>query len=179
MRHRKGDLGEPPSVVRGNRGPRCGLTENGAVKVFADLVVRRPRAVLAVAGVLAVVAAIFGWQTPGLLGRASNDFVAKRSESLRAESAVERASGISASPQLLVLVRGPTNERLARVGGLIRAEPLFPAVSPALYSRDRTEAVVAGFARAGISQREWRQASERVAVRLRAVPGTATGGPAL
>ena len=63
------------------------------VKRFADLVVRRPRTVLAVAAVLAVVAAAFGWETPRLLGRASNDFVAKGSESLRAEAAVERATG--------------------------------------------------------------------------------------
>ena len=35
--------------------------------------------------------------TPRLLGRGSNEFVASGSESLRAEAAVEHASGLSAS----------------------------------------------------------------------------------
>ena len=146
------------------------------MEVFADLVVRRPRTVLAVAGVLAVVAAAFGWETPRLLGRASNDFVAKGSESLIAQAAVERASGLSAAPQLLVLVRDPTQERLARVVRIVRTEPVFPSLSPTLVSRDGNEAMVAAYARAGISERLWRRASERVAARLEAVPGAAVGG---
>src|SRR4051812_29716162 len=121
----------------------------GAVKVFVDLVVRRPRTVLAVAAVLAVVAGAFGRQTPGLLGRASNDFVARGSESLLAQAAVERASGLSAAPQLLVLVRDPSPERLARVVRIVRTEPVFPSLSPTLVSRDGSEALVAAYARAG------------------------------
>jgi uncharacterized membrane protein YdfJ with MMPL/SSD domain len=151
----------------------------GCVRFFADLTVRRPRTVLAVAAVLAVVAAAFGWQTPGLLGRASNDFVAKGSESLQAEAAVERASGLSAAPQLLVLVRDPSRERLARVVRVVRTEPVFPPLSPTLFSRSGDEAIVSAYARAGISERLWRRASERVAVRLEVVPGTAVGGTAL
>jgi len=58
--------------------------------------------------VFAIIAAIFGLATPRLLGRGSNDFVAQGSESLRAERAVEKASGLSAAPQVLVLVRNPT-----------------------------------------------------------------------
>ena len=149
------------------------------MKRFADLVVRRPRTVLAVAGVLAVLAAAFGWETPRLLGRASNDFVAKGSESLRAEAAVEHASGLSAAPQVLVLVRDPTRERLAWVVRIVRTEPVFPSLSPTLFSRDGSEAIVAAYARAGVSERLWRRASERVAARLEAVPGTAVGGTAL
>jgi uncharacterized membrane protein YdfJ with MMPL/SSD domain len=146
---------------------------------FAEIPVRHPRAVLAVVAVLGGLAASFAWQTPGRLGRASNDFVAKGSESLRAEAAVERASGLSASPQVLVLVKGPTAARIVRVAALIRSEPLFPLVRPPLRSRDGREAIVAAYARADVSQREWRQASERVAARLRAVPGIAVGGTAL
>ncbi len=134
---------------------------------------------LAVAAVLAVVAAAFGWETPRLLGRASNDFVAKGSESLPAQAAVERASGLSAAPQLLVLVRDPSRERLARVVRIVRTEPVFPSLSPTLVSRDGSEAIVAAYARAGVSERLWRRASERVAARLEAVPGTAAGGTAL
>jgi uncharacterized membrane protein YdfJ with MMPL/SSD domain len=149
------------------------------VKALADLAIRRPKAVLAGALVLAALAAGFGLQTPGLLGRASNDFVAKGSESLRAEAAVERAAGLSASPQLLVLVRSPTAARLALVSGIVRSEPVFPRLATPLRSRDGREALVAAYARAGMSQRAWRSAAERVQERLRAVPGTAVGGTAL
>jgi uncharacterized membrane protein YdfJ with MMPL/SSD domain len=149
------------------------------MKALAEIPIRRPRTLLAVVGGLAVVAAAFGWQAPGLLGRASNEFVAKGSQSLRAQAAVERASGLSASPQLLVLVRDPTAPRLARVGRLIRSEPLFPVVRPPLVSRDGHKAIVAAYARAGVSQREWRRASKRVHSRLEAVPGTWVGGTAL
>jgi uncharacterized membrane protein YdfJ with MMPL/SSD domain len=149
------------------------------MKALAGIPIRRPRTLLAVLGGLAVVAAAFGWQAPGLLGRASNEFVAKGSQSLRAQAAVERASGLSASPQLLVLVRDPTAPRLAHVGRLIRSEPLFPVLRPPLFSRDGHKAIVAAYARAGVSQREWRRASKRVHSRLEAVPGTWVGGTAL
>jgi uncharacterized membrane protein YdfJ with MMPL/SSD domain len=149
------------------------------VRFFADLAVRRPRTVLAVVALLAVVAAVFGLRTPSLLGRASNDFVAKGSESLRAEAAVERASGLSATPQVLVLVQRPTEARLARVTALVRSEPVFPVTATPLYSRDRRQALVAGYAKAGISQRVWRKAAERVQARVSSVPGTAVGGTAL
>ena len=131
-----GNQAKRPSPHQGQRRPRCRLIENGFVRFFADLTVRRPRTVLAVAGALAVVAAAFGWQTPGLLGRASNDFVAKGSESLRAEAAVERASGLSAAPQLLVLVRDP-NRAAPRAGrpARPRGAGLPVALADALLTR--------------------------------------------
>ena len=129
--------------------------------------------------VFAIVCAALGHETPRLLGRASNDFVAQGSESLRAEALVEHASGLSASPQLLVLVHDPTATRLAQVGHIVDAEPLFPKRAPALYSSDRRAALVAAYARAGISEARWRSAAERVAAQLAAVPGTAAGGSAL
>ncbi len=146
---------------------------------LARLVVRAPRRVLAVVGALAVVAAALGLSTPGRLGRASNEFVAEHSESLRAEAVVERASRLSPGPQVLVLVRDPSRARVARVAGLIRSEPLFPVVTPPVLSRDGSEAVVPGYARAGVSQRRWRDAAERVARRMDAVPGTEVGGVAI
>jgi putative drug exporter of the RND superfamily len=134
---------------------------------------------LAAALVFAIVCAALGHQTPRLLGRASNDFVAQGSESLRAEALVERASGLSASPQLLVLVRDPTPRRLSRVVRIVDSEPLFPKRAPALYSRDRRSALVAAYARAGVSEARWRSAADRVARRLSAVPGAAAGGAAI
>ena len=149
------------------------------VRPLAELPVRRPRTLLSVAFVLAVIAGAFGLQTPGLLGRGSNDFVAKGSESLRAEAAVEQASGLSAAPQVLVLVRDPTSQRLTRVAAIVRTEPLFPVVAAPLLSRDGGEAILAAYGRAGVSQRLWRQAAKRVESRLAGVPGTAMGGTAL
>jgi uncharacterized membrane protein YdfJ with MMPL/SSD domain len=147
--------------------------------LFADLAVRAPKRMLAAAAAFAAVAAGVGWQTPQLLGRAANEFVAHGSESLRAEAAIERASGLSAAPQLLVLVRGPTRARVARVVATIRSEPTFPAVAMPRLSRDRRTALVAAYARADRSQRRWRQAAERVARAMRAVPGTVVGGSSL
>ncbi len=149
------------------------------MKLVTELALRRPRALLAGVAVAAVVAAAFGLHTPHVLGRGSNDFVAQGSESLRAEAAVERASGLSAAPQVLVLVRDPTRPRLSRVAAVIRSEPIFPVIAPPLRSRDGSEAIVAAYARAGVSQRLWRRAADRVHERLASVPGTAMGGTAL
>ena len=145
----------------------------------AAIPIRRPRSVLVAAVAFAAVAAVFGLQTPRLLGHASNDFVAQGGESTRAEAEIERSSGLSASPQLLVLVRRPTPARLREVTALIRAEPTFPAVAPPLASRDGTKSIVAASARAGLSQNSWRHAAERVASRLAHVPDVAVGGTAL
>lgn len=146
---------------------------------LGDLAIRAPRRVLLGAAVFAVVGVVFGLGTPELLGRGSNDFVARESESIRAERAVEAASGLSAVPQVLVLVRRPTEERLARVAAAIRSEPTFPVVAPALRSLDGTAALVSAYARAGVSQRVWREAAERVEERLAAIDGVAMGGAAL
>src|SRR4051812_44931148 len=104
----------PPSVLRirrdfARRG--CGeqarlrrAKQTARVDWLASLVIRAPWRTLGVVGGLALVAAALGLSTPGRLGRASNEFVAAGSESLRAEAVVERASGLSAGPQVLVLV---------------------------------------------------------------------------
>ena len=148
-------------------------------RFLIELPIRRPWSVLAAAAVFALVAAAFGLQTPKLLGRGSNDFVARASESLRAEREIERASGLSASPQVLVLVRDASPDRIARVTRAIRSEPIFPVVVPPVRSRDGQDAIVAAYARAGGSQRLWREAARRVDARLADVPGTAMGGTAL
>ena len=149
------------------------------LSLLASLAIRAPRRVLLAALVFAIVGAAVGLQAPKLLGRGSNDFVAQGSESIRAERAVEAASGLSAVPQVLVLVRRPTEERLARVVAAIRSEPAFPVVRAPLQSRDRTAALVSAYAKAGVSQRVWREAAQRVDARLRAIDGVAMGGTAL
>jgi uncharacterized membrane protein YdfJ with MMPL/SSD domain len=149
------------------------------VHVLGELAVRAPRRVLAAALAFALVAAAFGLATPRLLGRGSNDFVAHGSESLRAERAVESASGLSAAPQVLVLVRRPTARRLQRVVAAIRSEPTFPVVARPIASRDGSEVLVAAYARGDVSQRLWREAAVRVDERLAGIGGVAMGGTAL
>jgi RND superfamily putative drug exporter len=145
-----------------------------------ELAARAPRGTLAAVAVFAVVSAFFGLATPSLLGRGSNDFVTQGSESLRAERAVEDASGVSATPQALVLVRRPTAQRLAAVKSEIRSDPAFPVTGPPIYSRDRSEAVIAAYARAtGVSQHVWRDAAERVDRRLQPIGDVWMGGNAL
>jgi uncharacterized membrane protein YdfJ with MMPL/SSD domain len=161
------------------RLPAHGRDRSRITSFFAAAAVRRPRSMLIAALVFAIVCAAFGVETPRLLGRGSNDFVAQGSESVRAEALVEQASGVSASPQLLVLVRDPTRARLARVVRIVQSEPLFPRLSPPLISRDRRSALVAAYAKAGVSEAAWRDAADRVSGRLRRVPGTAAGGAAI
>ncbi len=146
---------------------------------IADTLVRRPRRVLLGAVCFVALAAVFGSQTPHLLGRASNEFVAAGSESLRAENTIERATGFSALPQVLVLVRRPTPARLRAAARAIRAERGFPRIAPPVFARDRSSAVVAGYARATTSQRLWRQAAKRVQARLAPLSDVAVGGTAL
>jgi uncharacterized membrane protein YdfJ with MMPL/SSD domain len=146
---------------------------------LANLAVRAPRRVLAATFILAACATVFGLQTPRLLGRGSNDFVAQGSQSLVAERGIERASGLSAAPQVLVLVLEPTKQRLARVSAAIKSEPVFPLIAPPLRSRDGSEVLLSAYARASVSQRIWRQAAERLDTRLSSMRGVAMGGPAL
>jgi RND superfamily putative drug exporter len=149
------------------------------LQALGELGARAPRRVLAVVAAFAIVAALFGLATPGLLGRGSNDFVPSGSESIRAEHTVEAASGLSPTPQVLVLVRRPTTQRLARVVAAIRAEPAFPLIAPPLRSRNGREVLVAAYARAGLSQHAWRDAAVRVNGRIGDLAGVAMGGAAL
>ena len=144
-----------------------------------SLPLRRPRRVLAAALALAAVAAVFGAPAPGLLGRGSNDFAAAGSESVRAERAVEDASGLSATPQVLVLVRRPSPAKLRAAAAAIRAEPAFPRLAPPLRSRDGGEALVAAYAGADLSADAWRDAAARVERRLAGRPDVVVGGTAL
>jgi uncharacterized membrane protein YdfJ with MMPL/SSD domain len=141
--------------------------------------VRTPRAVLCAALLLAVVAGAWGIETPRLLGRGSNDFVASGSASVRADSEIQSATGHSAAPQLLVLVRRPTSRRIARVDAVVRATRTFVPTGSPVPSRDRRSALVAWYGHGGVSQQVWRDASRRIDGELRMEPGVVVGGGAL
>jgi RND superfamily putative drug exporter len=78
-----------------------------------------------------------------------------------------------------VLVRRPAAARIARAVAAIESEPAFPFVAPPIRSRDGTEALLAGYARAGLSQHVWRDAAVRVNDRLVRIGGVSMGGTAL
>src|SRR4051794_28601024 len=122
---------------------------------LARLATLHPRRVLAVTAAFAVAAAVLGLGVPSRLGRASNDFLPGDAQSVRAENAVEAASGLSAAPQLLVLVQRPTRARLGRVAALVRTEPVFPVLAAPLFSRDRSEAVAPRIRAAGTRHKRW------------------------
>jgi RND superfamily putative drug exporter len=91
------------------------------LRALSELIVRAPRRVLAAALLFALVAAAFGLQTPGLLGRGGNDFLAAGSESARVDDAIEAATGRTAAPRVLVLVR--SRRDLAPTLAAVRADP--------------------------------------------------------
>src|SRR3954454_100672 len=114
---------------------------------LARLATLHPRRVLAVTAAFAGAAAVLGLGVPSRLGRASNDFLPGDAPSVRAENAVEDASGLSAAPQLLVLVRRPTRMRLARSAAVVGTEPVFSVLAPTLRSRNGGQALVSAYAR--------------------------------
>jgi RND superfamily putative drug exporter len=61
----------------------------------------------------------------------------------------------------------------------IRAEAAFPVIAAPIRSKDGREALIAGYARADLSQHVWRDAAERVNRRLAGIGGVAMGGAAL
>jgi uncharacterized membrane protein YdfJ with MMPL/SSD domain len=144
---------------------------------FADLIVGAPRRVLATAIVFAAVAGTFGLATPGLLGGGGDEFLPRGSESTRVDDAVERASGLSSAPQVLVLVRAATGTRIARAAAAIRAEPAFPVIAPVVRSRNGRDALLVAYARADGVGGGWGAAAARVQRRL--PPDAALGGAAL
>ncbi|MGO9975072.1 MAG: MMPL family transporter [Solirubrobacteraceae bacterium] len=96
-----------------------------------------------------IVAGVFGGPTVGLLN-ARNGFQDPGSQSARAESAIERATGAESSPGVLALVAAPpSSPAVAAVAHSIAAVPGVAAVTqpsvrtPGLISRDGSESVVA------------------------------------
>ena len=116
---------------------------------LARLADRRHRLVLVVAAVFVLFAAAFGGPLVTLLD-SGDDFEDHASESVLARDAVERASGRSGSPDLVVLVRlggdvdsAASQAKIARVAGALRD----PGVADVAAYRDgRPEALVSATA---------------------------------
>jgi uncharacterized membrane protein YdfJ with MMPL/SSD domain len=121
------------------------------------LAVKRPRRVLAVAGLLFAVAAVLGLPVAGMLGSTAKDFQDPASQFERASAAISAATGQNAFYNVAVTVRAPRDiasdpgaQRAAStLAALLAAQHGFQRVldypatrSPALLSRDREETVV-------------------------------------
>jgi RND superfamily putative drug exporter len=115
------------------------------LQVLADLVLRRPRAVLAAAAVVTVVAAALGVSTPAHLRSSDTDFQNTRSQSFRTLQVLERASGAEPGPSILV-VATPAQE--VQAAAALRREPTLLRVDPraAVSSDGRYVLVTASFA---------------------------------
>src|SRR5919197_1420480 len=97
-----------------------------ALARFAD---RRRRLVLVVAAAWVAFGVAFGGPVVALLD-SNDDFEDHTSQSVLARAAVERASGRSASPNMVVLVRDATQDRIDRVAASLRDPNVASIVAP-------------------------------------------------
>jgi uncharacterized membrane protein YdfJ with MMPL/SSD domain len=152
---------------------------------LARLADRRHRLVLVVAAVFVLFAAAFGGPLVTLLD-SDDDFEDHASESVLARDAVERASGRSGSPDLVVLVRlgadadsPAATQKIARVAGALRDPGVADVIAyrggepPELVSRDRRSTYLLATFRSGVDEDAL---AERLQVRVEREPGVTAGG---
>jgi RND superfamily putative drug exporter len=158
------------------------------MKALARFIDRRRRLVLAGAVVLVVVAGAFGGPVVGLLD-SGDDFEDPAAEAVHAREAIEQATGRSASPDLVALVRlgAPIDSpraqaKLRRVAEAMRDRDVAQVLAyreggpPELVSRDRRSTYVVATFRADADEDE---TAERLEARLARIPGVTAGGAVL
>jgi uncharacterized membrane protein YdfJ with MMPL/SSD domain len=152
---------------------------------LAGLITRRRRLVLAFTAVFVLFAAAFGGPVVSLLDN-DDDFEDHGSESILARDAITQATGRSASPDMVVLVRlgapvetAQAREKVTRVARSLRDPDVAEVVAVAngepaeLISRDRRSTyLLAGF-RAGVDEDA---VAERLQERVEREPGVTAGG---
>jgi RND superfamily putative drug exporter len=152
---------------------------------MARLADRRRRLVLAAAAVLVVFAAAYGGPVVGLLD-SDDDFEDHASEAVLARHAVEQATGRSASPDLVALIRlgAPVDSpaaqaKIARVAEALRAPEVAEVAAyrdgepRELVSRDRRSTYVAATFRTDVDDTD---VAERLQERVEREPGVTAGG---
>ena len=105
----------------------------------------RRRLVLATAVVFVFLAGALGGPVAGLLDTGASDFDDPNAEALQASRDVQRATGASALPTVIALVRGPTADAEA----VLRADPGIARVAPGAPSRDGRSAYLLAWTRTG------------------------------
>jgi uncharacterized membrane protein YdfJ with MMPL/SSD domain len=152
---------------------------------LARLIYRRRRLVLAVAVVFALFAAAYGGPVVSLLD-SDDDFEDHGSESVLARDAVERATGRSASPDMVVLVRlgapvasPEAQEKIGRVAQELRHEDVAEVVAVRdgepreLVSRDGRSTYLLAIFRTGADDDAL---AEELQERVEREPGVTAGG---
>ena len=141
------------------------------LRPFADLVLRRPRAVLAAALCLAVAAGVVGASTPAHLRSSDTDFQDESSQSFRTLRLLEHATGSEPGPSIIVV---GTPAQAALAAATLRREPAIARVRPrAAVSPDgRYVLVTASFAASTTGK-------STIAKRLAATLPGAVGGAAV
>ncbi len=162
------------------------------LRVLADNVGGKPRAVLALTAGLFAVAVVFGGSAPDRLDTSGNPFIDSDSKTARAREVLERASGENAEIGLVALVDAgapvmtarararvdPVARRLERDPAVARALSLYETRDPAQVSRDgRSTYVVAVFR--NVPDDEVEDAVDRLKRQLKDAPGVMLGGARL
>ena len=139
----------------------------------ARLTGTRPKRVLAIAVALAALAGAFGFGVASRLGPYGASDPA--TDSVKTADALERATGLTTTDSVVVLVRQPSRGRIAGVSEELKADPGIGAVSPPTRSRDGASAyVVAKFKR----DADQTDAVHRIDRMLHGRPGVTVGGSA-
>jgi uncharacterized membrane protein YdfJ with MMPL/SSD domain len=155
---------------------------------LARFVDRRRRLVLLVSAVFVVFAGVYGGPVVGLLD-SGDDFEDPADEAVQARQAVERATGRSASPDMVVLVRlgAPIDQpqaqaKLRRVAQQLQDRDVATVLAyreggpQELVSRDRRSTYLAATFRADADEE---LTAERIVERLEREPGVTAGGAVL
>jgi RND superfamily putative drug exporter len=155
------------------------------MQALARTIHRRRRLVLALTLATVLAAGAYGGPVVGLLDT-DDDFEDHGSESVIARETVERVTGRSASPDMVVLVRlgapvesRPAQAKIARVAAALRDPGVAEVVAvrdgepAALVSRDRRSTYLVATFAAGTEEDEL---AERLQVRVEREPGVTAGG---
>ena len=155
------------------------------MQALARTIHRRRRLVLAVTLVVVAAAGAYGGPVVGLLDT-DDDFEDPSSESVVARATVERVTGRSASPDMVVLVRlgapvdsRPAQQKIARVAAALEDPDVAQVVAvrrgePAeLVSRDRRSTYLLATFAAGADEDA---TAERLQVQVEREPGVTAGG---
>jgi uncharacterized membrane protein YdfJ with MMPL/SSD domain len=158
------------------------------MEALARFIDRRRRLVLAATVVLVFLAGAYGGPVVGLLD-SSDDFEDSATESVHARDAVERATGRSATPDLVALVRlgapidqPQAQQKLQRVAEALRDRDVAEVLAyreggpEALVSRDRRSTYLVATFRSDADEDE---VAERLEARLAGEPGVTLGGAVL
>ena len=140
---------------------------------LARLTGTHPKRMVAIAVVLAVVAGAFGFGVASRLGPYGADDPA--TDSVKTSDSLERATGLTTTDSVVVLVRQPTRGQLATLSSDLGSDPGIGAVSPPARSRDGSAAYLLGRFKRDADQTD---AVHRIEHELGGRPGVTVGGGA-